>query len=113
GPSAVLHAIADHVVDDYLNVIDAVQMDIDQVRPPASGPAPWSGRALSGLPALAGWTRGCGVGVRTAPVRAGPAVVPRLVQAACGVQAAPLRLPLGGGRPLAGPRPRGAERVAS
>ncbi|WP_327314311.1 magnesium and cobalt transport protein CorA [Streptomyces sp. NBC_01235] len=31
GPSAVLHAIADHVVDDYLNVIDAVQEDIDQV----------------------------------------------------------------------------------
>ncbi|MFI9561983.1 magnesium and cobalt transport protein CorA [Streptomyces rishiriensis] len=31
GPSAVLHAIADHVVDDYLNVIDAVQADIDQV----------------------------------------------------------------------------------
>ncbi|MFD9396107.1 magnesium and cobalt transport protein CorA [Streptomyces sp. NPDC060000] len=31
GPSAVLHAIADHVVDDYLNVIDAVQLDIDQV----------------------------------------------------------------------------------
>jgi magnesium transporter len=31
GPSAVLHAIADHVVDDYLNVTDAVQADIDQV----------------------------------------------------------------------------------
>ncbi|QJT01006.1 magnesium and cobalt transport protein CorA [Streptomyces asoensis] len=31
GPSAVLHAIADHVVDDYLNVIDSVQEDIDQV----------------------------------------------------------------------------------
>ncbi|WP_037668633.1 magnesium and cobalt transport protein CorA [Streptomyces griseus] len=31
GPSAVLHAIADHVVDDYLDVIDAVQADIDQV----------------------------------------------------------------------------------
>ncbi|CAM5367877.1 magnesium and cobalt transport protein CorA [Streptomyces aurantiogriseus] len=31
GPSAVLHAIADHVVDEYLNVIDAVQADIDQV----------------------------------------------------------------------------------
>ncbi|MDH6625473.1 magnesium transporter [Streptomyces sp. LBL] len=31
GPAAVLHAIADHVVDDYLNVTDAVQMDIDQV----------------------------------------------------------------------------------
>ncbi|MEV1064487.1 magnesium and cobalt transport protein CorA [Streptomyces sp. NPDC050263] len=31
GPSAVLHAIADHVVDDYLNVIDSVQADIDQV----------------------------------------------------------------------------------
>lgn len=31
GPSAVLHAIADHVVDDYLDVIDAVQADIDQI----------------------------------------------------------------------------------
>lgn len=31
GPAAVLHAIADHVVDDYLDVIDAVQGDIDQV----------------------------------------------------------------------------------
>ncbi|GAA2428598.1 magnesium and cobalt transport protein CorA [Streptomyces glaucus] len=31
GPSAVLHAIADHVVDDYLTVIDSVQSDIDQV----------------------------------------------------------------------------------
>ncbi|WP_369196331.1 magnesium and cobalt transport protein CorA [Streptomyces djakartensis] len=31
GPSAVLHAIADHVVDDYLSVTDAVQLDIDQV----------------------------------------------------------------------------------
>ncbi|MFC9131505.1 magnesium and cobalt transport protein CorA [Streptomyces sp. NPDC057099] len=31
GPSAVLHAIADHVVDDYVRVADAVQIDIDQV----------------------------------------------------------------------------------
>ncbi len=31
GPAAVLHAIADHVVDDYLSVTDAVQADIDQV----------------------------------------------------------------------------------
>ncbi|MGW6544683.1 magnesium and cobalt transport protein CorA [Streptomyces massasporeus] len=31
GPSAVLHALADHVVDDYLTVTDAVQGDIDQV----------------------------------------------------------------------------------
>lgn len=31
GPAAVLHAIADHVVDDYLSVTDAVQSDIDQV----------------------------------------------------------------------------------
>ncbi|MGP4086748.1 magnesium and cobalt transport protein CorA [Streptomyces sp. KR55] len=31
GPSAVLHAIADHVVDDYLNVIDSVQADIEHV----------------------------------------------------------------------------------
>ncbi len=31
GPVAVLHAIADHVVDEYLAVTDAVQDDIDQV----------------------------------------------------------------------------------
>jgi magnesium transporter len=31
GPAAVLHAIADHVVDDYLTVTDALQDDIDQV----------------------------------------------------------------------------------
>jgi magnesium transporter len=31
GPSAVLHAIADQVVDDYLAVSDAVQDDIDEV----------------------------------------------------------------------------------
>jgi magnesium transporter len=31
GPSAVLHAIADRVVDDYLTVTDAVQTDIDEV----------------------------------------------------------------------------------
>ncbi|WP_406332060.1 magnesium and cobalt transport protein CorA [Streptomyces sp. NBC_00203] len=31
GPAAVLHAIADHVVDDYLTVTDAVQNDLEQV----------------------------------------------------------------------------------
>ncbi|MFI1394348.1 magnesium and cobalt transport protein CorA [Streptomyces sp. NPDC020681] len=31
GPAAVLHAIADQVVDDYLAVVDAVQTDIDDV----------------------------------------------------------------------------------
>ncbi|WP_369245832.1 magnesium/cobalt transporter CorA [Streptomyces sp. R41] len=31
GPAAVLHAIADHVVDDYVHVTDSVQADIDQV----------------------------------------------------------------------------------
>ncbi len=31
GPSAVLHAIADHVVDDYLEATAAVQDDIDEV----------------------------------------------------------------------------------
>ncbi|MFF0184306.1 magnesium and cobalt transport protein CorA [Streptomyces sp. NPDC005244] len=31
GPAAVLHAIADHVVDDYVSVTDSVQADIDQV----------------------------------------------------------------------------------
>ncbi|WP_436738791.1 magnesium and cobalt transport protein CorA [Streptomyces sp. BBFR102] len=31
GPSAVLHAIADHIVDGYLAVADAMQDDIDEV----------------------------------------------------------------------------------
>ncbi|MEV7285869.1 magnesium and cobalt transport protein CorA [Streptomyces sp. NPDC093252] len=31
GPSAVLHAVADHVVDEYLNVVESVQEDIDAV----------------------------------------------------------------------------------
>ncbi|MCX4663147.1 magnesium and cobalt transport protein CorA [Streptomyces uncialis] len=31
GPAAVLHAIADHVVDDYLQVTDAIQADMDQI----------------------------------------------------------------------------------
>ncbi|MFF2523187.1 magnesium and cobalt transport protein CorA [Streptomyces liangshanensis] len=31
GPAAVLHAIADHMVDDYLGVTDAIQDDIDAV----------------------------------------------------------------------------------
>jgi len=31
GPSAVLHAIADQVVDDYLEVTDAVQTDIEAI----------------------------------------------------------------------------------
>ena len=39
GPSAVLHAIADHVVDDYLAVADAVQDDIDEVETEVFSPA--------------------------------------------------------------------------
>ncbi|MFJ6212855.1 magnesium and cobalt transport protein CorA [Streptomyces sp. NPDC092296] len=31
GPSAVLHAIADRVVDDYLAVVDELQTDVDEV----------------------------------------------------------------------------------
>jgi magnesium transporter len=31
GPSTVLHAIADHVVDDFLSVIEAFQADVDHV----------------------------------------------------------------------------------
>ncbi|MGW4031858.1 magnesium and cobalt transport protein CorA [Streptomyces sp. NPDC004838] len=31
GPAAVLHAIADQVVDDYLAVVDSVQHDVDSV----------------------------------------------------------------------------------
>jgi magnesium transporter len=31
GPAAVLHAVADKVVDDYLAVVDAVQQDIEEI----------------------------------------------------------------------------------
>ena len=31
GPSAVMHAVADKVVDDYLAVVDAVQEDIEEI----------------------------------------------------------------------------------
>ncbi|MFK0106145.1 magnesium and cobalt transport protein CorA [Streptomyces sp. NPDC091217] len=40
GPSAVLHAIADHVVDDYVSVADAVQEDIDEVETEVFSPKP-------------------------------------------------------------------------
>jgi magnesium transporter len=30
GPAAVLHAVADHVVDDYLQVVDLVHADVDE-----------------------------------------------------------------------------------
>ncbi|MEV3987654.1 magnesium and cobalt transport protein CorA [Streptomyces sp. NPDC049837] len=48
GPSAVLHAIADHVVDDYLAVVEAVQDDIEKaetdVFAPRGSKAPDAGR---------------------------------------------------------------------
>ncbi|MDI3408864.1 magnesium and cobalt transport protein CorA [Streptomyces cavernicola] len=50
GPSAVLHAIADHVVDEYLTVADAVQEDIDDVESQvfAAQPDRSGGRADAG-----------------------------------------------------------------
>jgi magnesium transporter len=38
GPSAVLHAVADKVVDDYLAVIDAVNGDIEEIENEVFGP---------------------------------------------------------------------------
>ncbi len=38
GPSAVLHAVADKVVDDYLAVIDAVNEDIEEIENVVFGP---------------------------------------------------------------------------
>lgn len=43
GPSAVLHAIADHVVDGYLAVADAMQDDIDEVEIEVFSPGPKGG----------------------------------------------------------------------
>ena len=42
GPSAVLYAIADHVVDTYLAVADSIETDIDQIEDHAF--AEWRGR---------------------------------------------------------------------
>lgn len=39
GPSTVLHAIADHVVDDYLTVTDAVHNDMDAVETEVFSPS--------------------------------------------------------------------------
>ncbi|WP_344237070.1 magnesium and cobalt transport protein CorA [Kribbella hippodromi] len=41
GPGAVLHAIADHVVDRYLEVADAVQGDIDLIETEMFTPRGW------------------------------------------------------------------------
>ncbi|MEU6506772.1 MULTISPECIES: magnesium and cobalt transport protein CorA [unclassified Streptomyces] len=45
GPSAVLHAIADHVVDGYIAVADAVQDDIDEVETEVFSPGRGGGVA--------------------------------------------------------------------
>ena len=45
GPSAVLHAIADHVVDGYIAVADAVQDDIDEVETDVFSPGARAARA--------------------------------------------------------------------
>ncbi len=45
GPSAVLHAIADHVVDGYIAVADAMQDDIDEVETKVFSPAARAPRA--------------------------------------------------------------------
>ena len=41
GPGGVLHAIADHVVDTYLEVADAVQADIDKIETEMFSPRGW------------------------------------------------------------------------
>jgi magnesium transporter len=41
GPGGVLHAIADHVVDSYLEVTDQVQADIDQIEIEMFSPRGW------------------------------------------------------------------------
>jgi magnesium transporter len=41
GPGGVLHAIADHVVDSYLAVADAVQADIDLIETEMFSPRGW------------------------------------------------------------------------
>jgi len=41
GPGCVLHAIADHVVDNYLEVAEQVQSDIDQIEVEMFSPRGW------------------------------------------------------------------------
>ncbi|TVL93999.1 magnesium and cobalt transport protein CorA [Streptomyces sp. SAJ15] len=48
GPSAVLHAIADQVVDGYIAVADAVQDDIDEVEIDVFSSGPSGGAARGG-----------------------------------------------------------------
>ena len=48
GPAAVLHAIADHVVDDYLLVADEVQTDIDDLESEVFASETPSGGSSSG-----------------------------------------------------------------
>ena len=44
GPAAVLHAIADHVVDNYLEVTEAIEDDIDEMEAEVFTPRSHDGR---------------------------------------------------------------------
>ncbi|CAM5726223.1 Magnesium and cobalt transport protein CorA OS=Streptomyces tendae OX=1932 GN=F3L20_23420 PE=3 SV=1 [Streptomyces tendae] len=58
GPSTVLHAVADQVVDDYLRVIDSVQEDMDLVETEvfARSTAPGSTRDVSTSSSVNCWS---------------------------------------------------------
>ena len=75
GPSAVLHAIADHVVDEYLAVADAMQNDMDAVETAVFAENAGRGDAGPDLPAQARTPRTeAGGGARsTGPCRSSPA----------------------------------------
>ena len=83
GPSAVLHAIADHVVDGYIAVAAAVQDDIDEVEidvfsAPSQG-QPARQRRRTDLPAQA---RGTGVQAGGVAAAAADAAAERAADAA-------------------------------
>ena len=58
GPAAVMHAIADRIVDEYLTVVEAVEDDIDEMEN-AVFTTDEAGRHRADLPAQAGDPAAC------------------------------------------------------
>ena len=109
GPSAVLHSIADHVVDGYIAVAAAVQDDIDEVEIDVfSTPAKGSRARVGRGPDLPAQARGAGVQARRVAAAAADAAAERAPDAADRPRH-PEVLP-GRGRPP-GPGARGGHRL--
>jgi magnesium transporter len=50
GPEAILHAIMDHIVDDYSPVVDGLENDIEDIEAGVFGVAPTSRAASTSSP---------------------------------------------------------------